>query len=506
MYNEFSLIMKACFRRLVGFLGSPSCFYIILGVFLLQALWFAFSAVYPMAFDEDFHLGVIRVYADQLSPFLVQQPPGADQFGALARDPSYLFHYLFSWPYRLILQFTNNETIVVVLLRLLNVALFAWGLVLMRRVLMRAQTSPALTNMVLGLFILIPIVPQLAAHINYDNAIMVLLPLMCLSVFSLVEGFRKQQLNAAALMSFLAVCMLMSLVKYAALPFIIAAVIFLLVMAVRHFHGNSTKLLPSLRRSFEAMRSWSKIGLIAACLVGGVLFVERYVVNMIVYRAPVPDCGQVLTVEQCSAYGPWGRDYWYEKTRPADFAADPIKYLDLWLRGMWYRMFFAVNGPSSDYTNYQPLLVPSRAAVVVLIAGLVAMLATIRRVFRDRTYLLFFGLIIGMYTIILFVEQFGMYRQTGQPVAINARYLLPVLPLLAVILGRAIGLVFDRLHLQYAKPFFGILVLLAFLHGGGIQTFILRSDSSWYWPSPLITSLNEGARKVLTPIIIEGQK
>ncbi|HEX8762601.1 MAG TPA: hypothetical protein VF733_02465 [Candidatus Saccharimonadales bacterium] len=498
--------MNKLYRRLAGFLGSPLFFYIILGAFVLQVLWLIFSAIYPMAFDEDFHLGVIRVYADQWSPFLVDQPPGADQFGALARDPSYLFHYLFSWPYRLAMQFTHNEAFVVVFLRLLNGALFTWGLVLMRRVLLRAKASAALAHLVLALFILIPIVPQLAAHINYDNAIMVLLPLMCLCVFSLVDGFRRQELCASALMSFIAVCMFMSLIKYAALPFIIAAVIFLLVMLVWHFHGRFKKLLPSLRRGFETMESWVRLSLIAACLAGGVLFAERYVVNMIVYRTPVPDCGQVLTVEQCSAYGPWGRDYWYEKTRSADFVANPVEYLDLWMRGMWYRMFFAVNGPSSDYTNYQPLPVPSRTATVVFIIGLAALLATIHRVFRDRTYLLFFGLIIAVYTVILFIEQFGMYRQTGQPVAINGRYLLPVLPLLGVILGRAIGLVFDQLRLKYAKAIFSVLVMAAFLHGGGIQTFILRSDSSWYWPSPAINSLNNSARKVLVPITIEGQK
>lgn len=498
--------MNKFFQRLSVFLGSRLFFYLVLGVFVLQALWFVFSAAYPMAFDEDFHLGVVRLYAEQWSPFLLQHPPGADQFGAVTRDPSYLFHYLMSFPYRLILQFTHSEALVVVLLRLLNVGLFAWGLVLFRRVLLRTPASPLLANTSLAVFTLIPIVPQLAAHINYDNAVMVLLPLMCLTVFSLVDGFRRRQVDAVALLGLIAVCLVMSVVKYAALPFVIAAVVFLAVMAWRNFRGQVRRAIPSLRKSFDSARRPAKIALLAVCVLGGVLFAQRYVVNMIVYHAPVPDCGQVLTIDQCSAYGPWGRDYWYAQTKTADFEADPLQYMRWWVHGMWYRSFFAVSGPAIDYTNWKPLPAPSYAAAMLLATGLFAVAVQLRRVFRGQAYLIFFAGIIAVYTSILWFDQFGMYEQTAQPVAINGRYLLPVLPLLAVILGRGIGLLLARIPWQYTKTLFAAVVLLFFLHGGGVQTFILRSDNTWYWPSPAIQALNHGVRSILAPIIVEGPK
>src|SRR6185312_5810861 len=97
-------------RRILTIVSSPRFFWAIVLLLAFQASWIALSARYPMAFDEDFHFGVIRIYAHHLSPFLSGQPPGADAYGAVAHDPSYLYHYLMSFPYRLISLFTDNQT------------------------------------------------------------------------------------------------------------------------------------------------------------------------------------------------------------------------------------------------------------------------------------------------------------------------------------------------------------------------------------------------------------
>src|SRR5580692_8418743 len=94
-------------RRAVALIGSRRFFWGIVALLVLQAVWIACSGRYPMAFDEDFHLGIIRLYAHHLSPFWNGQPAGADAFGAVSRDPSYLYHYLMSFPYRLTSVFTQ---------------------------------------------------------------------------------------------------------------------------------------------------------------------------------------------------------------------------------------------------------------------------------------------------------------------------------------------------------------------------------------------------------------
>ena len=498
--------MNRLTRKLTDFLGSRLFWYVVLGFFVFEASWFVFSALYPQAFDEDFHLGVIRIYATHWSPFLTAHPEGADQFGAVVRDPSYFYHYLMSFPYRLLTQVTNSETAQVISLRIVNVAMFTYGLILFRRVMIRAHASRALTHVSLALFVLIPIVPQLAAHINYDNMLMILLPMLCLMVFNLTESFRERQVDVASLLGFIAICLFVSIVKYAALPFLAAAVVFLVIEGIRNFRGHFSLFFPAIGRSFKAMRRPLQITLLAVCLLGAVLFTQRYGVNMLTYKNPVPDCGKVLTVAQCNAYGPWGRDYYFEQIKPADFNASPISYMNQWLNGMWYRLFFAVSGPTNIYTNYRPLPVPSYTAIWVVLIGLLAVLVWWRKVFRGNSYLVFFSLLIVVYCAILWLDQYGMYKQTAQPVAINGRYLLPVLPLLAVILGRGFSVACRSMQLIQAKALLAGLSIVLFLHGGGLFTFILRSDSNWYWPSQPVRVINQGAQKVLSPITIEGSK
>lgn len=497
--------MQRLTQKLTYFFGSQLFWRIILAFFLFEALWLVFSAAYPMAFDEDFHMGVIRIYADGWSPFLTEHPAGADQFGAVVRDPSFLFHYLMSFPYRVLRWFTGSEATQVIALRLLNVAMFVAGLVLFRKLMLRAGASKALAHVALALFILVPIVPQLAAHVNYDNLLMLLLPLWCLTVFSLLDSLAARRVNVPALLSFIALSLGMSVVKYAALPFLVAAMLVLVPVAYRHFRGHGKQFWSSLRRGLAAMATPSKVSLLVVCAVLGLLFVQRYGVNMVRYKTPVPDCGQVLRADQCMAYGPWGRDYNLEQNRPDDFVANPITYMGEWFNGMWFRMFFAVNGAHDGFTTRQPLPVPAITAIVIGVTGLGMLLFTARRAFVGRPYLVFFLLMIVIYAAMLWTQEYGMYKDTGEPVAINGRYLLPVLPFLAVILGRAMSLLLTTRQ-QTVKVALASAAIVLFLHGGGVFTFILRSDSAWYWHNAAVNNVNRGAQKVLAPITIEGSK
>ena len=509
MYNRASF-MNGLSRKLTAFFASRRFWYVVVGFLAFEALWFVFSSVYPMAFDEDFHLGVIKIYASHWSPFLSGHPAGADQFGAVMRDPSYLYHYLMSFPYRLLTHITHNETAQIIVLRLMNVVMFVYGVTLFRKVMLRAKASPAFTHVALAVFSLIPIVPQLAAHINYDNLLMILLPLLCLTVFDLTDGFRKREVPVRAVLGFLIVSMFISLVKYAALPFVLAAVLFLAGIFIRHFRGHFRELWPAVRRNFATVSRRSKIVLLTSFAVGVVLFAQRYGINFVKYHTPVPDCSKVLTVQQCNAYGPWSRDYYFEQEKPSEFNANPFNYMQEWLDGMWFRTFFAVNGPASAFTNYRPLTVPGHAAIVILVISLLAVVAWCRKLFAGNAYLIFFGMLIMIYCAFLWVDQYDMYRQTAQPVAINGRYLLPVLPLLAVILGRALSLAATKIkrakQRTNLKAAVAVLALVLFLHGGGLFTFILRSDDTWYWPNSTVRKVNETSQKILAPITVEGSK
>ncbi|HSX30798.1 MAG TPA: hypothetical protein VLE99_02675, partial [Candidatus Saccharimonadales bacterium] len=126
--------VSALARRGVRGLASMWCWRVIVSFFVLEALWFVFSARYPMAFDENYHFGLIKLHAEQWVPFFTSQPHDASVFGAVVRDPSYLYHWLMSFPYRFISLFTHSQTAHVIVLRMINVGMFAYGLTLYRRI------------------------------------------------------------------------------------------------------------------------------------------------------------------------------------------------------------------------------------------------------------------------------------------------------------------------------------------------------------------------------------
>src|SRR4051794_33439598 len=94
--------------KTLNLLRSRAFFVAIMVLFVIEAVWIAFSATYPMVFDENTHFGIIQLYAHKWSPLFLHQPPHAEFAGALTRDPSYFYHYLMSFPYRLLTHTTSS--------------------------------------------------------------------------------------------------------------------------------------------------------------------------------------------------------------------------------------------------------------------------------------------------------------------------------------------------------------------------------------------------------------
>ncbi len=111
-------------------LQSTKLFYAAMVLFVFQASWIALSGRFSMPFDENTHLDATRLYSERLLPFWSENPEGVGNLGAVARDPSYLYPYLLSFPYRVIEFFTSNEMTQVILLRFLHIAMFSVGIYL----------------------------------------------------------------------------------------------------------------------------------------------------------------------------------------------------------------------------------------------------------------------------------------------------------------------------------------------------------------------------------------
>lgn len=458
-----------------------------------------------MAFDEDFHLGMIRLYAEHWLPFSIRQTPDANVFGSVVTDPSYLYHYLMSFPYRLLDAFGASETTVVIILRLMNVAMFGAALWLYRKLLLRVNVSSTITNLVLALFVLVPVVPLLAGQINYDNVLLLLVPGAMLLALSVRDGLRSRKIiRMHSLLWLLLILLFGTLIKYAFLP--IAAGIFIwvayeIIRVVRHDKSWWQRLWVALQKLSLRM----KLLFGALFIVALVLFGQRYGTNLINYHDPVPDCGAVLTVEQCMPYGPWGRDYNYHQTADQRELKNPVEYTVVdWAPGMWRRLYFTIAGPTVGYDTQKPLPIVSIMGIVLVVGGILLLLRYGRELFREHPVLWLFVIPSIFYIAAVWLQVYKLYEYAAWPVAINGRYLIPLLPLLGAIVALAYARFFKQISSVKYAGIAAVIVLLLSLQGGGVTTYIVRSQDKWFMQDSWVQDANGVLRDGLKPILYEG--
>lgn len=502
--------MKDFTSRVYKLLSSTFLFRIILVFFILEAVWIALSATYPQAFDENFHFGLIQIYSHYWLPFLSSQPAHANAYGAVARDPSYMYHYLMSFPYRIIARFDHEMIGQVIMLRFINIGFFAIGIALFHRILRRVGISKQLANISILIFALIPIVPQLAAQINYDNLLLPLIAWVILVTFNATYQLRQHKPSAKTFMGLLSLCLFTSLVKYAFLPIFLGVIIFLSIVAYRSYKHKTRELFKQLNLNWKQLSKKMKLLLAVILILTVGMFIQRDGVNLIKYHAIEPNCSSVLSVNDCKAYSPWEYNYQnhliLEKNLKSGTASrgNPLYYTGQWIYWMWYRLFFAVNGPVSSFTNYPPLPLPSAAAIVIAGLGSILFIKYWRMIFKDNIYLVLIFLVSLLYILALFVQGYSTYHYTNILENMNGRYLLPVLLLVAAVFGRAFSIALGKS--RNVKTLLVCAILLLFLQGGGILTFIARSDDTWDLHNTTVKKVNDTARKITNPIIINGKK
>lgn len=497
--------MKQISQRIISAIGSNIFLYLTIGWLAIQSAWIALSGLYPMAFDERFHFDLIRLYAERWHPFWANTPPGDAYFGPISRDPSYLYHYLMSFPYRIIELFTDNPKTQVIILRFTSIAFFLAGVWVFSRVLRRAGCSKALTNTVTLMFAATPMVSLLAAQVNYDNLMFLVLALSLVYLQKILGRAKAgQSLQAGQLLILAVLCMIGSLIKYAYLPILLAIVIILAWKLLRGKKHQVRQRTNEFWTSFKKMTKLSRIGLsIVFTLLFG-LCLERYGVNLIKYQSPVPKCDQVLSVDQCLANPPWRRNYYTRRSKlsgelkPHD--TRPLHYaVETWTSNTTYQLFYTIDGEAHGYQIGHAFRIPREASVVVFLFGSVLYLFKRRTMRRDFGFgtLLF---VTALYIFTLIAQNYADFLYIGYPFGIQGRYLIPVLPLVYGAIGAAFVAALGKRAV--AKSVIAVLAMVVIItQGGGAATYIVRSNESWYWPSPTVIKTNQQLRSLLRPLI-----
>ncbi len=479
-----------------NFLDSKTFFYLVLGIFVAQALWIALSGAYSMAYDEFFHLGIIQEYAKGLTPF-IDQPAGPAELGSLARDPSFLYYYLMSFPYRIISSIWHTLMPQVIALRLINIALFVWGLVLYRKLLLRTGLSRRVVHIILFFFTLVPTVVMMAAQLTYDNLKFLMAGAALLIATNLVIALRERKtVTLTHILLLITILMAGSIVKYAFLPLALAIggyVFIWFIIAFLRKQLNWRDMVTEFKANISRPKS---LAVLFAFLFVGLLFAQRIGGNIIIYHTPVPDCGVVLSVEACKANAPYGRNEEYkQRNYPASVTHETKqKYPKYWYKKMLQEAFFVVGPRQFDYPIGEPLQTAYRAGKIILpILSLIILLGAVW-LWRSSPIWQLFAITAIFYTGVLFYRNYTDYVQLGVPAAIHARYIICIVPLIAA-MAAAVVVRYVRGWGRYIV--YGVVTVLLgmIIMGGGWLPFVIRSADNWMWPHAMQT--NNTVRSVL---------
>lgn len=485
--------------KFLYFASTAGFFYTVVILFVLGALYIAAASSYPMAFDEEFHLGLIKIYASSLLPFGIEHTSDMAQYGAATADASYLFHYLFSFPYRLMDAIGLSDVAIIIVLRIINIGFVVAGLLVLRKAFREAGFGRAVTNVSLAFVTFIPVFPLLAAHINYDNVLFLVIAWCILLLVRLTRAVQEGRALPLQESVFLVVAVLIGMsIKYAFLPLALAMFIWLLWLLVAGYRSHQQTISSQLRAyslQWKGARAETK-RLWIVLVILSTFFASHYLTNILTYGSPIPSCERVFSESECQAYGPWNRNKEYEAAKSESFQplSFPAYMTKEWFPGMTQRLTFAVAGKTNDFETKLPF-----PALVSLFVGLsfIGLICTIVQAVR-RNVPWFGGLTVllsAVYVGALSFQLYGDYIDTAEPVAINGRYLLPLLPLVAVVFVHAIRTVLRRVDVRLLSALTFLLLAAALVCGAGATTYIVLADQHWFW-----NGFGQSSHAVLQPL------
>lgn len=376
---------------------------IIIGYFFTCSATIALFLRFGVAPDEGIHFGTIKYYAqNSLDPVIGAQH--SDYYlGALARDPSYLYHYLLSFPYRLF-ELLHINTLIG--LRIINVLMGCATIYGLFWIADQLRLKKSISGPVVLALASIPMFMFLSAAVNYDN-LMLVLAVYCIGLSISL----KQRFSLNGLIILVLLLVLGPLVKFAFLPY--SAILGLFVISIAF--ARRSNIYQQLKQKTPLTML-----LILACVISLGLFGERYIRNGIEYRSMTPECTQVLTENQCQ------QNFIYKRTmiyRNANLEKPDIKF-DLYIVN-WIRIM-------TDRTYGLLGLRTFKSKTLVFIFGLLLIYSLILAAIfslRDAVKKYWFIPVASLaYLLALVGTNIKYYRESQNiGLAVQGRYWLPVL-------------------------------------------------------------------------------
>lgn len=426
--------------------------------FSLITIFFVFKLRMGLSPDSFYHLEVSRAYSTTLT--IPQNTPDTYQWRDITR-----IAYLYFWINGRILNINNGFLNEVILLRLINV-IYSFGTLfftylLSKEVLknkwLRLLPTFLLANTLMFLFI--------SSSINYDNLGNFL---SVLGIYLFVK-FVKSKLDIKYLLYMLIVLSLGTLTKYTILPLAFILVILSLIQIF-------------LKREILKDIKWrDSILLLLPLLILAILNIQIYGINIIRYGGLEPRCDQILTHEQCLTNGVYYRDLiTYPAKQIEGFGyitqlikdgqrESPLIYFVYWIWSIVGKIYGIMGDSSLEISNILKVFYLS-----FLSLGVFFTFRFYKKWDRLDKYLI--GIFL-FYTLVLFlVQNYNMYlKHNHMYLALQGRYLFPVLPVGYLMYVKSISFIKDR------KMFYLILLpLLVLFIYSCVPFFFLNVPTDWF--------------------------
>lgn len=488
-------------HKIKRLLEADKTFWIIIGIFLIQAFIFAVSINRGIPPDEDYHVGFIQYYSQQPvmdGPFIDQQTSQSLRLGDIQRAPSYLYHYLLGNIAKIFHVFTSSEAALTYLMRFLNIGLVVLGLVVLRKLFNEIKVKKIHQNLTFIVLALTTMFVGVSAAVNYDNAIFLIVNLFLLELIRFIK-----RRSAIDFMLLVVVGALGMLVKYAFSTIIAAAFIILLVQIVK-----DRKILIDLKNSFKLIFKQQKllsIGLLLLLVLSLGLFTERYVMNAAQYKAITPVCTKLHTETECRMNIIYRRDADQKATfdkfiqEGGKVIYNPFGFVGNWISQMYEGLFFYL-GQVSIYPSYR---LKNLTAVFFLISFVIILIYYRRGSVLTGPEDKIIAFVVIFYGLALFMHNLNAYLNSASFYGFQGRYLIPVAPFLFLFFIRALFSSCETLikngHKKLVYGFIMSALILGYLHMPALVLY-RGLDNAWS-PGPT-RSLNAKIQTILTELKI----
>jgi hypothetical protein len=390
---------------------------LIILVFFAFGSYLALNVRRGISPDENYHINLSEAYSETIG--IPDNSEETYRYGDISRIP-YLSFWLNA---RLInLNFTNLENYQV--LRLFNLFVSLCSLIVIFLISKEVIRKKYLSLLPIFLMANTLMFVFLSSSVNYDNLSNLF---VFLSVYYFIKYFRYRKTNFVLLL--LITQLLAIMTKFTVLPVVVVELVLFMMIVLK-------------RKDFEKIikETWfrhRKLLFLLLVVLGFSLLL--YGVNLLRYQALSVPCNKILTEEQCLRNAVYKRSKTmdvYTFSNLAEFIEilkarmSPFEYVSSWTMSMTQRIF--------GILGHKWLPMPVYFSNIYLFIFAVLLINLIRRWKKEDTVETNIIIIAIFYTLVLLIYQ--NYRtyliRNHFNVALQGRYLFPVLPLIYIVLIR----------------------------------------------------------------------